>query len=101
MAGDRLSWVMMALLVGGCAATAPPEQLLLVHGPAEVAGVSPAWCYSTLADADCFTWRVPEATDRLIGAYVPVELITEPDAELLRTKTTPVGQPSRLLGNGN
>jgi hypothetical protein len=63
------------MLLSGCTpAPAPPEPaLLLVHGPAEALGVTPAWCYSTLADPDCFTNRVPEASDRLIGAYVPVE----------------------------
>ena len=51
---------------------------MLVHGPAEVSGVTPAWCYSTLADADCYTLQIPGASDRLIGAYVPVEASTEP-----------------------
>jgi len=62
------------MLLGGCAPAPPPEPaLVLVHGPAEALGTTPAWCYSTLADPDCFTERSPEASDRLIGAYVPVE----------------------------
>jgi len=62
------------MFLGGCTPAPPPESaLVLVHGPAEAVGTTPAWCYSTLADPDCFTDRVPEASDRLIGAYVPVE----------------------------
>jgi hypothetical protein len=51
-----------------------------VHGPAEAAGATPAWCYSTLAEPDCFTQRIPEANERLIGAYLPAEPSGEPEA---------------------
>ena len=74
-------WVMATMLLGACAPVPPPPSLLLVHGPAEVVGATPTWCYSTLADADCFTQRAAEATDRLIGAYVPIEPIAAPEAE--------------------
>ena len=65
-------WAMATMLLGACA---PPPQpsLLLVHGPAEAAGATPAWCYSTLAKPDCFTQPSPEANERLIGAYLPAE----------------------------
>jgi len=69
------------LLLGACTYPPPEPSLVLVHGPAEVYGATPTWCYSTLADADCYTVRSPEATDRLIGAYVPVEPGPEPGAE--------------------
>ena len=66
-------WAMWALLAAlpGCTSIEPESSLLLVHGPAEVAGTSPAWCYSTLADADCYIERDDRATGRLIGAFVP------------------------------
>jgi hypothetical protein len=76
-----LGWAMATMLLGACAPAPPPPSLLLVHGPAEVAGATPTWCYSTLADADCFTQRAPEATDRLIGPYLPLEPIAAPEAE--------------------
>jgi len=69
-----LIWIAATTLLGACVPAPPPEPpLLLVHGPAEAVGATPAWCYSTLAAPDCYTQRVPEANDRLIGAYVPVE----------------------------
>jgi hypothetical protein len=68
-----LSWAVALTLLYGCATTEGDESLLLVHGPAEVAGTTPAWCYSTLADADCYVQRDLGATQRLIGAYVPVQ----------------------------
>jgi len=71
-----------AALLSACAPAPPPEPpLVLVHGPAEAFGTTPAWCYSTLADPDCYTQRVPGAGDRLIGAYVPVGPDGEPGAE--------------------
>jgi hypothetical protein len=73
--------VMPMLLLGACAPPPPEPSLVLVHGPAEVYGATPTWCYSTLADADCYTERSPEATDRLIGAYLPLEPSPEPTAE--------------------
>jgi hypothetical protein len=48
--------------------------------PTEAAGATPAWCYSTLAEPDCFTPRGPEANERLIGAYLPSEPSGEPEA---------------------
>jgi hypothetical protein len=72
---------MTAMLLGACApAPPPPPSLLLVHGPAEVAGATPAWCYSTLAEPDCLTQRSPDANERLIGAYLPAEPSAPPDA---------------------
>ncbi len=73
MIGKSLSWVVALTLLSGCATPAPDEGLLLVHGSAEVAGSGPAWCYSTLADADCYIQRDFGATDRLIGGYVPAQ----------------------------
>jgi hypothetical protein len=72
MLGKWMSWAIALTLLCGCAAPESDEPLLLVRGPAEVAGTTPAWCYSTLADADCYVQREVGATDRLIGAYVPV-----------------------------
>lgn len=60
-------------LLSGCATPQPDEGPLLVRGSAEVAGAGPAWCYSTLADADCHIQRDFGATDRLIGGYVPAQ----------------------------
>jgi hypothetical protein len=77
-----LSWAVALTLLCGCATTEPDESLLLVHGPAEVAGTTPAWCYSTLADADCYVQRDLSATHRLIGAYVPVPPFAVPDPEV-------------------
>ncbi|HZF33784.1 MAG TPA: hypothetical protein VE914_08285 [Candidatus Angelobacter sp.] len=54
---------------------------MLVHGPAEAAGATPAWRYSTLAKPDCLTQRSPDASDRLIGAYLPPEPSAAPEAE--------------------
>jgi hypothetical protein len=70
MIGKAAMWALLAALPG-CTPVAPGNSLLLVHGPAEVAGTSLAWCYSTLADADCYIERDERATDRLIGAYIP------------------------------
>jgi hypothetical protein len=70
MIGKAAIWALLAALPG-CMSVTPGNSLLLVHGPAEVAGTSPAWCYSTLADADCYIERDARATDRLIGAYIP------------------------------
>lgn len=70
MVGRRGLWVLLAVL-SGCTSVEPENSLVLVHGPAEIAGTSPAWCYSTLADADCYTERDDRAADRLIGAFVP------------------------------
>lgn len=82
MTKKPLGWVLATALLGACTpAPPPPPSLLLVHGPAEAVGVTPAWCYSTLADPDCYTDRVPEASDRLIGAYVPLEPGDEPEGE--------------------
>lgn len=69
------------LLLGACAHPPPEPSLVLVHGPAEVYGAAPTWCYSTLADADCYTERSPEANERLIGAYLPPEPNPEPEAQ--------------------
>jgi hypothetical protein len=68
-----MSCTVAPMLLYGCAAPEPGQPLLLVHGAAEVAGTAPAWCYSTLADADCYVEREPGAGDRLIGAYLPSE----------------------------
>ena len=74
--------VIPMMLLGACAYPPPPEPaLVLVHGPAEVYGATPTWCYSTLADADCYTERSPEASERLIGAYLPLQPSAEPQAE--------------------
>jgi len=81
MTKKLLLWTMPILLLGACAAPPPEPTLLLVHGPAEVYGATPTWCYSTLADADCYTQRSPEASERLIGAYLPLEPSPEPEAE--------------------
>lgn len=76
-----LSSAVALTLLCGCATTEPDESLLLVHGPAEVAGTTPAWCYSTLADADCYVQRDLSATDRLIGAYVLAQPSAVADAD--------------------
>ena len=78
MTGRQFGWVMAAMLLGAGVATAQEPPLLLVRGPAEVFGATPAWCYSTLAAPDCYTQPIPEANDRLIGAYLPVEATVEP-----------------------
>jgi hypothetical protein len=72
MIGRGAIWALLAVLPG-CTSVAPENSLLLVHGPAEVAGTSPAWCYSTLADADCYIERDERSTDRLIGAFIPYD----------------------------
>jgi hypothetical protein len=72
-----LALAALLALFGGCA-PAEPETLLLVRGPAEVAGTGPAWCYATLADPDCYVARDPAASHRLIGAYVPAGEADEP-----------------------
>ena len=68
----RWTVIVAVLALGACAPDGPESPLLLVRGPAEIAGVSPAWCYRTLAQPDCYIERVPGATHRLIGAYVPL-----------------------------
>lgn len=74
-------WAFATMLLGACTPALPPApSLLLVHGPAEAAGVTPAWCYSTLAEPDCLTQRSPDANERLIGAYLPAEASAEPAA---------------------
>ena len=73
MIGKWMFWIAAPVLLYGCGAPQPAQPLLLVHGAAEVAGESPAWCYSTLADAGCYVQREPDASDRLIGAYLPLE----------------------------
>ncbi|MGE0117633.1 MAG: hypothetical protein AB7S71_01570 [Dongiaceae bacterium] len=81
MIGKWMAWTAALTLLGACAPWAgeSTDTLLLVHGSAEVAGTSPAWCYYTLGEPDCFTYPDPAATDRLIGAYVPVR--PYPDTE--------------------
>lgn len=69
------------MLLSACAPAPPESSLLLVHGPAEAVGATPAWCYSTLADPDCYTQPIPGSSDRLIGAYVPLEPAAEPEPE--------------------
>lgn len=82
MTKKPFEWAMTAMLLGACTpAPPPPPSLLLVHGPAEAAGATPAWCYSTLAAPDCLTQRSPDANERLIGAYLPVEPSAEPAAD--------------------
>jgi hypothetical protein len=76
-----LGWAMATMLLGACVPVPPEPSLLLVHGPAEAAGVTPTWCYSTLAEPDCFTQRSPDANERLIGAYLPVEPSPAPEVE--------------------
>ena len=78
MIGRQIGWVIAAMLLGAGVATAQEPALLLVRGPAEAFGATPAWCYSTLAEPDCYTQPIPEANDRLIAAYVPVAVIAEP-----------------------
>jgi hypothetical protein len=81
MTKKPFGWAMATMLTGACVPALPPEpSLLLVHGPAEAAGATPAWCYSTLAESDCFTQRSPEANECLIGAYLPAEPSAEPEA---------------------
>lgn len=48
------------LMLAGCL---PPPRALVAAGP-------PIYCYSTLADVDCYLQPVP--TDRLVGAAVPL-----------------------------
>jgi hypothetical protein len=79
MIGKWMSWVVAPALLSGCTGLEPGEPFLLVHGGAEVAGTTPAWCYSTLADADCYLEREPDASDRLVGAYLPLEPDTAPE----------------------
>ena len=74
-------WAMTAMLLGACTPAPPEPSLLLVHGPAEASGATPAWCYSTLAEPDCLTQRSPDANERLIGAYLPVPPSAEAGAE--------------------
>jgi hypothetical protein len=74
----RFGWVLVTMLLGAGNATAQEPALLLVHGPAEAFGATPVWCYSTLAEPDCYTQPIPEANNRLIGAYLPVEAAAEP-----------------------
>jgi hypothetical protein len=75
-----MSWAAAPVLLSGCMMP-EPGPLLLVHGGAEVEGTTPAWCYSTLADADCYLERDPAASDRLIGAYLPAEPAAAPNAD--------------------
>jgi hypothetical protein len=79
MIGKWMLWAAAPMLLCGCAAPEPGEPFLLVHGGAEAAGTTPAWCYSTLADADCYLEREPDAGDRLIGAYLPAEPHAHPE----------------------
>ena len=72
MTGRLCGWLIAAMLLGAGGATAQEPALLLVHGPAEAFGATPTWCYSTLAEPDCYTQPIPEANDRLIAAYLPV-----------------------------
>ena len=81
MTREPFEWAMATMLSGACRPVPPEPSLLLVHGPAEVAGATPAWCYSTLAEPDCLTQRNPGAAERLIGAYLPVEPSAEPAAD--------------------
>lgn len=78
MTGRLFGWVMAAMLLGAGVATAQEPALLLVHGPAEAFGATPAWCYSTLAAPDCYTQPIPGANERLIAAYLPVAAPAEP-----------------------
>jgi len=80
MTRKPFGWAMATMLLGACAPVPPEPSLLLVHGPAEAAGATPAWCYSTLAEPDCLTERNPDANERLIGAYLPAEPGAAPDA---------------------
>lgn len=81
MTKNPFGWAMATMLLGACAPAPPQPSLLLVHGPAEAVGATPAWCYSTLAKPDCFTERSPDANDRLIGAYLPAEPSAGPAAD--------------------
>ncbi len=81
MTKKLFGWTMATMLLGACAPAPRGPSLLLVHGPAEAAGATPAWCYATLAEPDCFTQRSPDASDRLIGAYLPVEPSAAAEAE--------------------
>jgi hypothetical protein len=76
-----LIWTTATMLLGACAPVPPEPSLALVHGPAEALGATPAWRYSTLAAPDCFTQRKPDANDRLIGAYLPIEPSATPEPE--------------------
>jgi hypothetical protein len=81
MTKKLFGWITVAALLGAYAPAPREPSLLLVRGPAEAVGATPAWCYSTLAQPDCFTQRSPDANERLIGAYLPLETNAEPDAE--------------------
>jgi hypothetical protein len=81
MTKKPFGWATLAMLLGACAPAPPQPSLALVHGPAEAAGATSACCYSTLAEPDCFTQRSPEANERPIGAYLPVEPRAEPAAD--------------------
>ena len=73
MIGKRTGCAVVLAMVGACApadTSDTSDMLLLVRGPAEVAGTGPVWCYSTLADPDCYIERDLAASHRLIGAYV-------------------------------
>jgi len=83
MIGKWIAWSVALALLGACVPWAGEnsDSLLLVHGSAEVAGTSPAWCYTTLGEPDCFTYPDPAAADRLIGAYVPVQPYPDTESE--------------------
>ena len=81
MTKKRMLWVIPMVVLGACAYPPPEPSLILVHGPAEAYGATPTWCYSTLADADCYTERSPKASERLISAYLPAEPVPEPNAQ--------------------
>jgi hypothetical protein len=74
----KFGWMMATVVLCAGVATAQEPPLLLVHGPAEAIGATPTWCYSTLAEPDCYAQPIPEASDRLIGAYLPVAATAEP-----------------------
>jgi hypothetical protein len=78
MTTRQFAWVLATMVLGAGVATAQEPALLLVHGPAEAFGATPAWCYSTLAEPDCYTQPILEGNDRLIGAYLPVAAVVEP-----------------------
>jgi hypothetical protein len=80
MTRKLFGWAMATMRLGACAPVPPEPSLLPAHGPAEAAGVTPAWCCSTLAEPDCHTRRSPDADDRLIGAYLPAEPNAASDA---------------------
>lgn len=73
--------IALALLLSACnpfARFAPTETEILEAGFVEsdrLPAAEPAFCYDTLAEADCFRTPQPGEANRLVGAYRPVYVI--------------------------